>query len=150
MKNILLFTLLISCYQKVDKAPLDIGSYAETPKLSAKDFSLLLTSAGQLTPCIEITENRITYQATTDSVNRINFLTTSDSIFSTPERLKINMTYGEIKKLVANNSESYETGWGYIMPLKSKWNCMFLDEYILSNSKISDTCKAKAFFKRVK
>jgi hypothetical protein len=143
MKNILLFILLISC-------SLDIGSYVEIPKLSDKNFSLLMTSAGQLTPCIDIVENKIAYQATVDSGNRINFLTTRDSLYSTPEGLKINMTYKEIKKLVANNSESYETGWGYIIPLKSKWNCMFLDDYILSKSKISDTCKVKAFFKRGK
>jgi hypothetical protein len=150
MKYIIIIMFLFSCAERIKTVPINIGTYIQPKKTSINDFSFLMTSAGQLSPCINIAVNKISYQATTDSSNKINFLTTSDPLFSTSEGLKVNMTYAEVKKLFINNSEFYEAGWGYIIPLKSGWSCMFLDNYILNNSKICDTSKIKAFFKREK
>ena len=111
-----------------------------------KRLSLIMTSAGSLLPSEEIKLNNVTFQVVLDSKNNVSFVTTFDKAFQLRNGIKIGDTYVKIKNKLQKGI--YEPGFSYYFKSNSNWYISFLDDHILKNNKIADTCKVKSFFKR--
>lgn len=81
-----------------------------------------------------------------DEDERINFISTSDQRFITPEGISVGMKLEEVLKTHSGELLA-DPGWAYFIVLPSGWNAAFTVGYTMTESKPDDTTKVAFLFK---
>ena len=128
--------LLLSCREKNVNAIQDIPVRHQ-----------VLISSGQFATCEIIKIDSIAFDLAVNEASDTIYLATQDSTFRTPEGLGVGMRFGQIP----NDLKAHvikEAGWGYYVPLDSKWNLGFCEGSSCTDSDPTDSSGIKWVFKR--
>lgn len=129
-----------------EKLP-QLGDVA-TDDMSAESFQGNgIITPSSTAPIYNIQRDGISFDVGLNDSNRVCFIATSDSTFTTDEGLRVGSTYRDVK-LVSDSTLHTEPGWGYYVGLPSGWRVFFGVGPTMTEAEPVDTTRVVFFFKR--
>ena len=131
----------------VSKKLPELNSYLADSIRQASNHTLLMVSSSQLSPSTRIKVDGIMFNIAWDLNNKVSYITTTDTNFSTAEGVWINMTLKELKKLQEIKIFKMP-GWGYYASLNSGWSVGFSVDETMTGRELVDSDSVKWIFKK--
>lgn len=124
-----------------------LNSYlADSIRQASNNFSLLVSSS-QISPSAKIKVDGIVFEVAWDLDNRVSYIMTTDTNFSTAEGIRINTTLIELKKLQEVKIFKMP-GWAYYAVLNSGWGVAFSVDKTMTGRELLDSDRIQWIFKR--
>ncbi len=113
-----------------------------------RHLDLLMTASGGLQPSYDVSHGGIHYTVATDNDETvIEYVSTRDPAFRTPEGLAAGDTLGRV--LAVSKSEvRRERGWAFHVALPSGWSAAFVQGESMTDGELPPTARVCFFFKR--
>jgi hypothetical protein len=130
----IIFLLLVvaSCIKTNDDV--DLGK--TITQFNVTDSALIAISHAQYRICYKIIWEQSEFAVALNDQKRINFISTKDPKFSTPEGVRVNMTYEDLLKIDSNAQVIEERGWATYVVLESGWKAGFANAMLEPGSKV--------------
>jgi hypothetical protein len=106
-----------------------------------------MISPSRVTSAYAVFDNGITFIVSVDNDGNLNYISTRDSQFKTPEGLKVGTTLEKTKNYQVGKLNK-ESGWCFWILLSSGWKAAFIQGSSAAEGKLKPDSKIKWFFKR--
>ena len=110
---------------------------------------LLMTASGGLQPAYDVRYDGVHYTVATDQDRKvIEYVSTGDPAFRTPEGLAAGDTLERVLAAAAGAVVSRERGWAFHVRLPSGWSAAFTQGRSMTEGELPPSARVCFFFKR--
>jgi hypothetical protein len=110
---------------------------------------LLMTASGGLDPSYEVSHGGVHYTVATDQDRKvIEYVSTGDPAFRTPEGLAAGDTLERVLAAAAGAAVARERGWAFHVRLPSGWSAAFTQGRSMTEGELPSSARVCFFFKR--
>jgi len=123
-----------------------IGEYIVDSIRTASNNKMLLINSSDYKPSTTIISNGTSFNLAWDNNNKLIYISTLDTNFTTNEGIKIGSTLIQIKNLQPVEIDKI-IGWGHSIKLSSGWSAAFCVDSTCTGRNLIDTDKVNWIFK---
>lgn len=152
---IIIFTLLTlsSCSSSKTFSKEEVLHLSKLPEINDELIPIgespwhLMISPSQFVVGYKVFCEGIHYDIGLNSENRVCYISTNDTAFTTNEGLRIGNTLSDVKE-VSNQKITKELGWAYYLKLNGGWHAAFVEGESMTDEPLSEDSEINFFFKR--
>ena len=119
------------------------------PKNAVKLKHGLLTSSSSInSEAYTVYENGIKYVISVDKNKEINYISTMDKNFMSPEGIRVGNSLQQVLNVADSKNINKEFGWAFFVKLPSGWSVAFTQGKTVTEGKLKNIAEVKWLFKR--